>query len=330
MSRTPEFSRLARLLRRKNQPPMSMARLCEELECGDRSVKRYIRELRDSYHYNIEFDREASGYVLRSHQADDGALELPGLFFSESELSALLTMRELLLAVKPGLFEDDLAPLGQRVEELIAETGVAPAEAARRIRIVTIGGRPAPDSVFRVCADASLSRQRLCLEYKARGRDGDWEERVISPQRLVRYRENWYLDCWCHERKGIRVLALEQMRNARRLDEAAKDVPANELDEQVKSSYGIFTGPPTGRAVLRFTAHRAQWVSKEDWHGQQTARWLDDGCYELTVPYGRPEELLMDILKHGADVEVTGPEELRIEMSGLIDRMRGLYPQQGE
>jgi predicted DNA-binding transcriptional regulator YafY len=302
-----------------------MDRLCDELDCHERSVKRYIRELRDTYGYPIEYDRELGGYRFEPNKDGEAGLELPGLFFSESELSALMTMRELLKDVRPGLFEKDLAPLGRRVEKLLAETGVEAAEVAQRIRIVTIGARPAPDPVFRVCADAALSRRRLRLQYKARGRDGDWETRVVSPQRLVRYRENWYLDCWCHERKGIRVLSLDQMRETRVQDQPAKDVPLDELNHETKSSYGIFTGEPTAVAVLRFSPHRAQWVSKEDWHGEQTSRWLDDGSYELSVPYGHPEELLMDVLKHGADVEVVGPADLRDRVAELSRQLGRLY-----
>lgn len=325
MSRYPELSRLHRLLTRKHQPAMSLQRICDELECSQSTAKRCIRELRETFDQPIVHDSDLGGYRIVPGKDGEGGLELPGLFFSESELSALVTMRQLLSAVRPGLFEQDLAPLGRRVEKLLAETGVEPAEVAHRIRIVTIGARPAPDNIFRACADAALSRRRLHLEYKARGRDGEWESRDVSPQRLVSYRENWYLDCWCHAREEIRVLALDQMRETRVLDTPAIDVPVAELDHVLKASYGIFSGEPTGTAVLRFTPHRAQWVSKEDWHGQQTSRWLEDGSYELTVPYGRPEELLMDILKHGADVEVVEPPALREAMAELIARMAGRY-----
>ena len=27
-------------------------------------------------------------------------------------------------------------------------------------------------------------------------------QRVVSPQRLVHYRDNWYLDAWCHYKDG--------------------------------------------------------------------------------------------------------------------------------
>lgn len=323
MSRLPELTRLVRLLTRKHQPPMSLARICEELECSESSAKRYIRDLRDTFQYPIEFDREHGGYRIAA--GEEVGLELPGLFFNESELSALMTMRQLLTGLRPGIFEEDLAPLGSRVESLLAETGVEPAEVARRIRIVTIGARTAPDDVFRACSAAALSRRQLRLEYKPRGRDGEWIERDVSPQRLVSYRENWYLDCWCHLRDGVRVLALDQMRKPRILDTPAIDVPPDALDQVLKSSYGIFTGDPIATAVLRFTPHRAQWVSKEDWHSQQASRWLDDGSYELSVPYGHVEELLMDILKHGPDVEVVAPPELRDIVAEAVGRMAGMY-----
>lgn len=305
---------------------MSLERIADELECHPRSVKRYVRELRETFGYPIDHDREHDGYILKpAADGDEPRFELPGLFFSESELSALLTMRELLASVRPGIFDRELVPLGRRVEKLLEQNGIEPAEAARRVRILAIQSRRPDDAVFRACADATFSRKKLRMEYKPRGRDGDWEERDASPQRLVRYRENWYLDGWCHRAQAVRVFALEQMRNVRLLEDDAHDVPQELLDAEVKSSYGIFTGEPTARAVLRFTPHRALWVSQEDWHGDQTSRWLDDGSFELTVPYDRPEELLMDILKHGADVEVVAPDELRARVAELTRQMASLY-----
>jgi predicted DNA-binding transcriptional regulator YafY len=47
---------------------------------------------------------------------------------------------------------------------------------------------------------------------------------------------------------------------------------------------------------------------------------LDDGRYELRVPYSNPAELIMDILKFGAEVEVVAPLALRDE---VIRRLRG-------
>ena len=162
-------------------------------------------------------------------------------------------------------------------------------------------------------------RKRLTFLYKARSRPADGERtRSVSPQRLVHYRDNWYLDAWCHERDALRIFALDQMRNPCIASERARDIPEQELDAVLKTGYGIFAGEPERRALLRFRPERAQWVSKEKWHPAQVGEFLSDGSWQLSVPYSKPDELVMDILKHGPHVEVVEPTELRAQVGSLL------------
>lgn len=71
-------------------------------------------------------------------------------------------------------------------------------------------------------------------------------------------------------------------------------------------------------AVLRFIAERARWVASEEWHPEQQGRFLPDGRYELSLPYGDPRELIMDILKYGPDVEVMAPDDLRAAVAECL------------
>ncbi len=66
-------------------------------------------------------------------------------------------------------------------------------------------------------------------------------------------------------------------------------------------------------------APTAQWIAQEEWHPQQTSRWLPDGRYELHVPYSDPTEIAMDILRHGDSVVVAGDKALA---RSIADRMR--------
>jgi predicted DNA-binding transcriptional regulator YafY len=189
-------SRLHRLLTAKHQPPMSLRRICEEFECSESTAKRCIRDLRDRFNHPIEYDAELGGYHYGKTSDVDG-FELPGLWFTESELTALLTMKQLLAELQPGLFEKEVAPLGKRIEEILAASGVAASEVAKRIRILSMQRRRVSDAVFRVVADAVLTRRRLSFLYKARSRPSEGEtKRLVSPQRLAHYRDNWYLDAW--------------------------------------------------------------------------------------------------------------------------------------
>jgi hypothetical protein len=81
------------------------------------------------------------------------------------------------------------------------------------------------------------------------------------------------------------------------------DIPDQQWQSQMNQGYGAFWGELQQEAVLRFSQFRARWVAEEIWHPQQRWRWLDDGRYELIIPHRQQEELMLDILRYGADVE---------------------------
>jgi predicted DNA-binding transcriptional regulator YafY len=130
----------------------------------------------------------------------------------------------------------------------------------------------------------------------------------------VHYREAWYLDAWDESRNALRSFSVDRIRYATMLEERALDVPEAELDEHYATAYGIFGGKADKVAVLRFTPESARWVADEQWHPEQKGTWLADGSYELTIPYRESRELVMDVMRHGADVVVVEPEELREEV----------------
>ncbi|MCB1874183.1 MAG: WYL domain-containing protein, partial [Gammaproteobacteria bacterium] len=128
---------------------------------------------------------------------------------------------------------------------------------------------------------------------------------------LLHYRDNWYLEAWCHLRAGLRTFALDSIRDARMLETAAEEIGAQSLHDYSAATYGIFSGNAERTAVLRFRPERARWVAAEQWHPNQQSHWLGDGRYELKIPYSQTPELVMDILKYGPDVEVVEPKALR-------------------
>jgi predicted DNA-binding transcriptional regulator YafY len=78
-------------------------------------------------------------------------------------------------------------------------------------------------------------------------------------------------------------------------------------------------------AVLRFSPQRARWVAAEQWHPRQRSRTEADGAYVLELPYSDSRELLMDILKHGAHVEVLAPVELRDQVADALRAAAATY-----
>ena len=171
-----------------------------------------------------------------------------------------------------------------------------------------------------------MQRRRVWLRYFKRS-DRSTSEREVSPQRLVSYRNTWYLDAWCHASDGLRRFALDAVQEARPLEAKARRVAVKELEAELDAGYGIYgsRGAKVQWATLRFSADAAQWVSHEEWHAAQRSRWLDDGRYELQVPYSDPTELAMDILRHGDRVEVVGDKALVASIAERLRRAARLY-----
>ncbi|MFM7973230.1 MAG: WYL domain-containing protein, partial [Betaproteobacteria bacterium] len=53
--------------------------------------------------------------------------------------------------------------------------------------------------------------------------------------------------------------------------------------------------------------------------------WRDDGRYELSLPFVQETELVMDILRHGAEVTVLSPPALVKRIREALGSALGLY-----
>jgi len=301
--------------------PVSHKQLQERLECSRATVTRTIEDLRDYLNAPIEYSRKANGYFYNPSAGE--MFELPGLWFNASELQALLGMQQLLATAQPGLLEQTLEPLRKRLDEILGHQHAGGDELVSRIRILSMAARPVGEQ-FQVVASGLAGRRRLQIRYYNRAADDD-SQREVSPQRLTHYRDNWYLDAWCHLRKGLRTFALDAIKEVAVLENKAREIGEAKLDDHFASAYGIFSGKAVETAVLRFTPERARWVAGEEWHPQQQGRFCEDGSYELAVPYGDPRELIMDILKYGADVEVLEPKALRQQVSQCLQAAAERY-----
>jgi predicted DNA-binding transcriptional regulator YafY len=308
MDRTERFYKIDQLL--NDRGSASFDEIQSALEISRATLKRDFQYLRDRLNAPIVYDREANGYRFEARSGKTPRFELPGLWFNASEIHALLMMQNLLAEVQPGLLGPQIAPLQTRLKSLLGSRDDAPEEVTRRIRIVHAAKRRSELKYFEPIASSLVKRRRLFIRHWNRGRNEE-TEREVSPQRLVFYRDNWYLDAWCHLRDEIRSFAVDAIRHATALERKAREVPAKQLDNVLGAGYGIFSGRNVQWAKLRFSAAAARWVAAEQWHPQQRASTDAEGRYLLEIPYSNPTELIMDILRHGSGVEVLGPAQLR-------------------
>ncbi len=320
------FDRIYRLhgLLSAHRTPVALKQIMEQLECSKSTADRSIETLRDYLNAPLEYSREANGYFY-NQQSLNKPYELPGLWFNSEELHGLLICQQILHNISPGILSEQIEASQQRINEMLSKENSPQPVIADKIQFSTPGRRLKDDSCFKRLTSALFSQQQIHIQYHARGNDGEQSERKISAQKLIYYRDNWYLVAHCHARNQLRIFSVDSVHSAKTLDKIALQIPENQLQNFLNSAYGIFSGKAKYTAELVFSKKRANWVADELWHPDQQGQHLDKGQYQLSIPFSDSRELIMDILKHGAEVEVLAPQFLRDAVEEEINKMQKKY-----
>ena len=285
-------------------------------------VEQIIQNMRLYLDAPIKYDVESKSYYYDIDVNPN--YELPGLWFNSSELYGLFASYQLLSDVGPGLLESHIDPIKEKLESLMQSNTMQNGDLEKRIRILKMAARKPSAKHFSVVASSLLMHKQLNIKYAGRDRN-KLTERILSPQRLVHYRDNWYIDAWCHLREELRTFSVDRIEYSRLINTNALDIDDAILKEHFSTAYGIFSGTPNKTAVLKFNKSVAQWVADEQWHPDQNGQFDFDGCYQLEIPYRDQRELIQDILRFGPDVEVLKPEQLREEIKEKLTMANNQY-----
>ena len=142
MDRTERFYKIELLLRSRGC--VSFAALQEELDVSPATLKRDLQYLRDRMSAPIVYDAFENGYRFSEAPApgrrDAGGgprHELPGLWFSENEIHALLTMHQLLAGLDDdGVLARHLQPLMDKLQGMLGADEGAARELRRRVKVI--------------------------------------------------------------------------------------------------------------------------------------------------------------------------------------------------
>jgi predicted DNA-binding transcriptional regulator YafY len=300
---------------------VSKSEILKKLEISSATFKRDLNILRDRLNMPIIYDPDLRGYKLENPES---LHQLPGMWFSQEEALALMTIQTMIGQLEPGLLGPKLKPLQTRLNKILETQGADANVLSERIRVVHAGKRRMQLKSFELVAKATVDRKQIEIIHLNR-QTGESIKRIISPQQLIHYRDNWYVDAWCHLRGGVRSFAIDAIEGALLLDKDAKDIDREQLLKQMQGGYGIFGGQAKAWAELKFTPERARWVQHEEWHPEQKGTLHKDGSYTLEVPYSDERELIGDILRMGSDVKVMGPAILAKQVKEALQRMLKQY-----
>ena len=347
MDRIERIYKIEQMLSQRRSTPRDD--ILEALGVSLATFKRDLEYMRDRFNAPIKWDPELRGYRYEDAVQVGPKFQLPGLWFSEQELHALATLQYLLGSIdKGGPIGKQLEPLMGRLNSIIGHDDNSTAEIKKRVKLVSTSARKNDLAHFKHVGSALVKRLRLNMLYGTRHNakptsgadktDAEQQstennsagnqsagERIVSPQRLIHYRDNWYLGAWCHRANDIRTFSLDAIIECSVLETPAKKIAESTLAKYYDGGYGIFGGTGQSWAVLHFNPSSARYVAVEQWHPEQKGKFLRNGYYQLKVPFSNATELTMDIMRHGPDVEVQAPASLRKAVAARVAETLAVY-----
>jgi predicted DNA-binding transcriptional regulator YafY len=139
----------------RDRGSVSKQTFLRELEISDAQFKRDLAMLRDQFQKNISYDPATRAY--RIGEGEDGPdIEMSGPMYTTAEIHAMLLMQDLVTQLQPGLLEQHLGPVRERLRLLLGSAALSSEEVRRRIRILHMASRPVEPNI-----SATSARRRL-------------------------------------------------------------------------------------------------------------------------------------------------------------------------
>jgi predicted DNA-binding transcriptional regulator YafY len=293
--------------------------LAGAFEISTKTAQRDIDFMRDRLLCPLDYDPSQKGYYY-----DDETFSLPMVYLSSEEISALLIARKMLQDISSGSIGDEVSSVVDKITNIISKHSAAADHIDDSFSFQLIEYSPAPEAVFKAVLESCLKKQRLSFTYSSPAAE-EKSERTVEPYHLFNYMGTWHLIGHCHLRKEIRDFALSRISEPKVLAESFEIPTEFDFKKYFLSTFGLYKGKTTKEVTLRFTPEKSKWIKDQIWHKDQKVKYLKDGSLELSFPVSDFSEIKREILKHGDEVEVMRPKELRVLIKAEAQKIAKIY-----
>ncbi len=298
--------------------------LAEAFEISTKTAQRDIDFMRDRLLCPLDYDSSEKGYCY-----SDDTFSLPMVYLSSDELSALLIARKMLQDISGGSIGHEISSIVDKITNILKKHSVSPDQIDEAFSFQLIEYAPAPEKVFKAVLESCLKKRCLSFTYYS-PKTEEKSTRTVEPYHLFNYMGTWHLIGYCHLRNEIRDFALSRISATKVLTDSFK-VPAEfNFKKYFLSTFGLYKGKSAKEVTLRFTPEKSKWIRDQIWHKDQKVNLLKDGSLEISFPVSDFSEIIREILKHGNDVEVIKPEDLRNLIKSKAEKISKIYCSKGK
>jgi predicted DNA-binding transcriptional regulator YafY len=246
------------------------------------------------------------------------------VYLSSEEISALLIARKMLQDIIGGSIGHEISSVVDKITNILKKHSVVADHIDDAFSFQLIEYSPAPEIVFKAVLEGCLKKRCLSFTYYSPATE-EKSERTVEPYHLFNYMGTWHLIGYCRLREEIRDFALSRISEAKVLTESFK-IPAEfDFKKYFLSTFGLYKGKSTKEVTLRFKPEKSKWIEGQIWHKDQKVKHLNDGSLELSFPVSDFSEITREILKHGDDVLVIKPKNLRDLIKVEAEKIAKIY-----
>ena len=300
----------------------SAAGLALDLGCHTRTVYRDLEALQAAG-FPIYTDKVDGKNVWSLLDTAKGSIPIP---FSLPELMALYFSRGMMGVLKDTVFYDSLASLFDKIKSTLPDEYLAyldQIEASLAVRTKPYKPYGQLRDMIEQISAAAVQEKWIDMDYYTMSRQTK-ARRKVAPYKIWFFDGTFYVIGYCRLREDIRIFALDRIHNIELTDEKFELPEDFNVDEFMRSSFGVFQGEPI-KVKIWFAAEIAEYIREKIWHETQQIIEQRDGSIIFEAQVSGIDEIKFWILKWGAKARVLEPESLQDAIRTEAEAMVSAY-----
>lgn len=288
----------------------SVCQLAESLSVNERTIKRDLAVMRDSFNAPLIYERRRRGF----RYAKTG-WQLPLTHLSEGDFLAFFIAENALrfTGYKPEALKlkNSLAKLASLLPDQVS---VNFATLGENVSFQNLPFASAAPEVLDTLAQAAVNSQIIEFDYYSPHRREHYKKRQAGVLLLHNFAGDWFAVCFDGEKKDFRDFHAGRMKNVRILNRFFDAPKKWNAEDYLKSGFFMMRGGRLTEVEIVFDSFRAQWIrERESFHPEEIREELPNGGLRLKFVIGEKglESVARFCLTYAGDCQAVKPEKLR-------------------
>ena len=306
---------LDELLRTRRRPTAQS--LADELECNEKTVRRYLEYMRDRFDAPIEHNRQRGWHYTSSDW------RLSSVSLTKGELFALTLGARMLSAYGGSAYSQELkSAIDQLVKRLPDEMAVdLELIAQERVLFAPGASVDVDQSILQKLFFACQTNRQIKMRYFTAQRN-DESERVVDPYVVYFSATNPCMSGFCHSREAIRDFRIDRIRQLEVLPTAFQRPSGFDSQAYVEKPFFHERGDEAQSIRIWFDAVTAPYIRERQWHQSQILEEQADGAVIFGFTAHGLAEVKRWVMYYGRGARVLEPPEL---VAMVWEEVQGMY-----